>query len=172
MLALFRLVRWSLRRIFLLDLPAPISPENLETASDPSSLIAKLSMNLLVIGSDSSPTITNLIRRREVQAWDIEDMLNVAQHSAKTADGTFFVASSTGDQVDEIIRAGRPLVLYNCNATFDAPRSNHQSLVALERVVANLGSRVVITTGVDPALKAPARETEPWVHLLAVFRAD
>jgi len=33
----------------------------------------------------------------------MQDLLNVAQHSAKTADGISFVLSSTGDQVDEII---------------------------------------------------------------------
>jgi hypothetical protein len=167
--ALFGLVRWSLRRIFLLDLASPVSLGNLETICDPSSLIAKLSMNLLVIGSESSPTIADLIERRDVQAWDIEDMLNAAQHSAKTADGTSFVASSTGDQVDEIIRDGRPLVLYNCDATFATPRANHQSVVALERLISNLNSRVVITTMVNPALKGPAGDSEPWPTLLQSF---
>jgi hypothetical protein len=169
MAALFGLVRWSLRRIFLLDLAAPVSPENLHIICDHSSLIAKLSMNLLVIGSESSSTITGLINRRDVQAWDMQDVLNVALHSAKTADGTFFVASSTGDQVDEIIRDGRPLVLYNCEATFRTPRTNHESLVALERVIANLGSKVVITTTVDPALQPPTEESEHWTTLLRSF---
>ncbi len=169
MAALFGFVRWSLRRIFLLELDAPISLENLETISDPSSLIAKLSMNLLVIGPGSSPTIAGLIKRQEVQAWDIQDVLNVAQHSAKTADGISFVSSATGDQVDEILRDGRPLVLYNCEATFDNPRTNRQSLVALERVLSNLGNRVVITAMVDPALQPPAGENEQWPTLLRSF---
>jgi hypothetical protein len=169
MAALFGLVRWSLRRIFLLDLAAPVSPENFDMICDPNSLIAKLSMNLLVIGSKSSSTIARLIKRREVQAWDMQDLLNVAQHSARTADGTFFVASSTGDPVDEIIRDGRPLVLYNCEATFRTPRTNHESLMALERVIANLGSKVVITTTMDPALQSPAEESEHWTTLLRSF---
>lgn len=169
MAALFVLVRWSLQRIFMLDLAAPFSPENLHTLCDPSSLIATLSMNLLVIGSESSSTIAGLKNRREVQAWDLQDVLNVAQHSAKTADGAFFVSSSTGDQVDEIIRDGRPLVLYNCEATFLTPRTNHESLVALKRVIANLGSKVVITTTVDPVLQSPTEEREHWTTLLRSF---
>jgi hypothetical protein len=169
MAALFGLVRWSLRRIFLLDLAAPVSPENLETICDPTSLIAKLPMNLLVIGSGSSSTIAGLINRRDVQAWDIQDMIGVAQRSAQTADGTSFVSSSTGDRVDEIIRDRRPLVLYNCEATFHTPRTGHQSLVALERVISNLGSRVVITTTVDPALQPAAEESEHWTTLLRSF---
>ena len=169
MAALFGLVRWSLQRVFVLDLAAPVSTENLHTICDPGDLIATLSMNLLVIGSESSSTIAGLINRRDVQAWDMQDVLNVAQHCAKTADGTFFVASSTGDQVDEIIRDGRPLVLYNCEATFRTPRTNHESLVALERVIANLGSKVVITTTVDPALQPPTEESEHWTTLLRSF---
>jgi len=170
MAAVFGFVRWSLRKIFLLDLAAPFPPKNLETRCDPSSLIAKLSMNLLVIGPKSSATIVGLIEREEVQAWDMQDVLNVAQHSAKTADGISFVLSSTGDQVDEIIRDGRPLVLYNCEATFDTPRTNRQSFKALERVLLNLGNRVVITTMEDPSSKAPATgESEPWTSLLQSF---
>jgi hypothetical protein len=169
MTALFGLVRWSLRRIFLLDLAAPVSPENLKSTSDPNSLIAKLSMNLLVIGSDASPTVADLINRRGVQAWDLEDVLNAAQHSAKTADGTSFVSSSTGDQVDEIIRDGRPLLLYNCDATFSTPRTNHQSLVALERIASNLGASVVIAANGDPAMKAPAAQNGAWLTLLQSF---
>jgi hypothetical protein len=167
--ALFILVRWSLRRIFLLDLVVPISQENLVTMSDPGSLIANLSMNLLIIGPASSPTISRLIKRQEVQLLDIRCLLNVEQQGTKTADGISFVPSSTDDPVDKIVRDGRPLVLYNCGATFDDPRANHQSLMMLERVLANLGNRVVITTTVDPTLKAPAAENEQWRALLRSF---
>lgn len=169
MTALFGLVRWSLRRIFLLDLVAPVSPEIPEPSTNEAGLLSKLSMNLMVIGPASSSTIASLLKRRDVQAWDMQDALNMAQQSAKTSDGSSFVLSSTGDQVDEIIRDGRPLVLYNCEKTFDTPRTNHQSLITLERVLANLGNRVVITTAVDPTLRAPVGESERWRTLMRCF---
>jgi len=68
-----------------------------------SSLIAKLSMNLLVIGLIFRHHCRSH-EREEVQAWDMQDLLNVAQHSAKTADGISFVLSSTGDQVMRLSR--------------------------------------------------------------------
>jgi hypothetical protein len=162
-------VRWSIRRIFLFDLVAPCARESLEPITDPSKLIENLSTNLLVIGRASSPTIARMTKRQDAQVWDLQDVLNMARQSAITADGSPFVVSSTGDQVDEIIRNGRPLVLYNCEATFDNPRANRESLVALQRVLANLGNGVVITTAVDPESKAPVAEKEPWRTQLQSF---
>jgi hypothetical protein len=168
--ALFWLVRLSLRRIFLLDLYDELDgPRGRADILDPASLSAKPPTNLLVIGSGSSRTVADLVDCQEVQAWDIQDVLNVAQQSAKTADGRSFVLSSTGDQVDEIIRQGTPLVLYNFEGALDNPRASQQSRLALERVLSKLCNSVVIITMVDPVSKSSSEDSERWRTLLRSF---
>ncbi|HXM23833.1 MAG TPA: hypothetical protein VN948_21420 [Terriglobales bacterium] len=168
MAALFGLVYRSLRRIFLLDLIEPARAKNLATVLDPTSLLAKLPTNLLIIGPPSSRIIADLIERKEVQAWDIHQVLKVPVPIAKAV-GESIVTNSTGDQVDGIIRDGHPLVLCNFERALDDPDSSQKSLLTLQRVLSKLGKSVVITSMVDPVSKSPAGESEQWRTVLRSF---
>src|SRR5207247_3620891 len=113
MAALCWLVRLSLRSVFLLDLPQPERAESPKLPSDgkssdtpsdeqspippirpldPTTLIAKLPMNLVIIGPVFSPTIKNLIGRKkeaqeEVQAYHIDQLMQVSIQMAKAVGG-------------------------------------------------------------------------------------
>lgn len=167
--ALFLLVRFSLRKIFLLDLSAPDGEQSQPAVLDASSLITNLRVNMVVIGRDSSPTIVSLVGREEVQAHDLYEMLKAPMAKAATQDGDSVAVNAASDHVDKIVQDGRPVVFYNFERGLDDPASNQQVLSTLERVLSLLHKPVVIASKVDPAVKSSGDEREQWQELLQSF---
>jgi hypothetical protein len=170
--ALFGLVRYMLRRVFLLDVNEPRRAGQCRVAVlEPVDLIAKLPVSMVVIGRDSSPTIVNLVRpRQEVQVRDFYQLWNAPMQSAAAAQGGSTSSRSVpSDPVDDIVRDGRPVVFYNFEAGLDDPGNSQRMLSALERVVCRLPKSVVITSRVDPLAKSSGDERQQWQTLLGPF---
>jgi hypothetical protein len=168
--ALFALVQFMLRRVFLLDLPGPRGAQCPLTVLEPDNLIAKLPVNMLVIGRDSSPTMVNLLRsRQEVQVRDFYQLWNVPMHSAAAQGGAASGKSVQSDPLEEIVRDGHPVVLYNFEPGLDDPASNQRMLSTLERLISRLPKSVVIASRVDPLAKSSGDERQQWETLLRPF---
>jgi hypothetical protein len=167
--ALFGLAWVSVRRTFLLGLPGPDGAQRPPALLGPDNLITKLSKNILVIGHGTSPVVTNLIRREEVQARDLYQMLSVPRQRAAASGGSAVDVNVATDPVAEIVKDGRPVVFYNFESGLDDPSSNQQMLSALEGVLTSLHQPVVITTKVDPLAKSCGEGQEEWRSLLQHF---
>jgi hypothetical protein len=168
--ALFWLARFVLRRIFLLDLSEPDGGQSSLTGLEPENLITKFSMNMVIIGRDSSPTIVSLVQRKEVQVRDFYQLWNEPpmQNAAAQGGGTSG-RSAPSDPVGDIVRDGRPVVLHNFERGLDESGSNQQMLSTLERVLSRLHNTVIITSRVDPPAKVSGDEREHWQTLLRSF---
>ena len=164
---LFLLVRFILRRIFLLDLTGPNTEPLAVLELD--KLITNLSKNLVVIGPRSSPIIANLVRRKELQARDLCQMLNAPKQLAATAGGGSVAVSTPNDPVEEILRDGRPVVFHDFERGLDDPDNSQQILAALEEVLSRLHKTVVITSNVDPLAKLWGEKRERLQTLLQPF---
>ncbi len=169
MTALFWLVRFSLRRIFLLDISAPDGEQSQPIVLDTSKLITNLPMNMVVIGRDSAPTIVNLVRRKDVQAHDLYELLKAPMAKAATPGGDSVAVNAAINAVDKIVQDGRPVVFYNFEGGLDDPATNEQMLSTVERVVSMLYRPVVIASKVDPPAKSSGDEREHWQRLLQSF---
>jgi len=195
MAALCWLVRISLRSAFLLDLPEAERTKSPEPPSyrkshdipsdeespippirplDPTTLIAKLPMNLVIIGPVFSPTIKNLIGRKkeaqeEVQAYHIDQLMQVSIQMAKAVGGGSIPINPSWDPIGAIIPDGRPVVLYGFEPGSDDSKLNQQRLAALEKVLSRVNSSVAITCNVDPLMKSAGGEREQWRTLLRSF---
>jgi hypothetical protein len=173
MAALFCLVWFSLRRIFLLDFPEPDGGQSPPTVLEPDNLITKLPRNMVIIGLSSSPAIVNLVNRKEVQACDLYDVLNVPMQKAATPGGGSVEVRAQGDPAGDIagriIQDGRPVVLQNFDRGLDDPGSRQKIFSTLEIVLSSLHEPVVITSRVDPLAKSAGDEREQWQTLLQSF---
>jgi len=169
MAALFWLVRFSLRRIFLLDLSEADGEQSQPAALDTGHLITTLSTNMVVIGRDSSPTIMSLVRRKDVQAHDLYEMLKAPMANTATPGGGSVAVNAASDPVEKIVQDGHPVVFYNFERGLDDPASNQQMLSTLERVLSMLHKPVVIASKVDPPAKLSGDEREHWQKLLQSF---
>ena len=163
----FLLVRFILRRIFLLDLTGPDTDPLAVLKSD--NLITNLSKNLVVIGPRSSPIIANLVRREEVQACDLCQMLSVPKQQAATAGGGSVAVSIPNNPVEEILRNDRPVVFQDFERGLDDPDSSQQIVAALKEVLSRLHKTVVITSNVDPLAKLWGEKQEQLQTLLQPF---
>jgi hypothetical protein len=169
MAALFLLVRFGLRKIFLLDLSAPDGVQSQRALLDASNLIATLPVNMLVIGRESSPTIANLMARDDVQHYDFYELLKPLMVKAATQGGDSVTVNAASDPVDEIVRDGRPVVFYNLEGDLDDDAGNQHLLSTLERVLSRLHQSVVIASKADPPVKSWGDEREQWQKLLQSF---
>ena len=168
--ALFWLVRFILRRIFLVDLPEPDAGQRSLTILEPDNLIAKLPVNMVVIGRNSSPTIMSLVwPRQEVQLRDFYQLWNAPMQSAAAQGGGTSGRSAPSDPIEDIVRDGHPLVFYNFEPGLDDPASNQRMLSTLEKVLSRFHETVVITSRVDPSTKASGDERKQWQTLLRSF---
>ena len=167
---LFCLVYFGLRRLFLLDIVEPPGANNPTVPFDPTSLFPKLPKNLVIIGRSSFPTIAELLKRAEVQAYDLSQPLEVPKGRAATAGGgSSDVNVPSHDPVEDIVRDGRPAVFYNFELGLEDRESNQQKLSTLERVLSRLPQSVVLTSKVDPVANSPEAEREQWRSLLQPF---
>jgi hypothetical protein len=166
---LFWLVRFSLRRVFLLDIVEPAGADHPDAPLDPTSLIINFPVNLLVIGRSSCSTIAGLLERKEVQAYDLYELLNVPMRRAASPGGGSSEVNVSYDPVEDIVRDGRPVVFYNFERGLEEPESNQQKLSTLERVLCRLHQSVVITSKVDPLAKSTEDEREQWRSVLQSF---
>ena len=169
MAALFCLVRFILRRIFFLDLPEPDEEQSQPAVQDTSNLITMLRLNMVVIGRDSSPTIESLIHRKDLQAYDLYEMLKTPMTKAATRGGSSVAVRAASDPVQKIVQDGRPVEFYNFERGLDNPASNQRMLSTLERVLSVLHKPVVIASKVDPPVKSSGDEREQWQKLLQSF---
>ena len=150
----------SLDRIFLFDLGEVPPPQKPGVEFDPAVLLADLSRNLVVLGAQSSSVIAGLKERRDVQACDLYEPLNAPLRMAKAADGGS--VNSSVDPLDSILRDPRPMVFYDFDRGLEDPHANQQKLAALQRLQSKDGSRIVITSNVDPLQKALPANREEW----------
>jgi hypothetical protein len=165
---IFLSLTWrSLGRIFLFDLGE--APQAREPAAecDPAGLLAKLSMNLVVLGPRSSGVIQDLRQRTDVQAYDLYERINTPMRLAKTADGGSVNAST--EPLDSVMRDPRPIVFYDFDRGLEDPEANQQKLAALQRLQSKDGLRIVIASNVDPLRKALPANREEWQTLLRPF---
>jgi hypothetical protein len=169
MAALFCLVRFSLRKIFLLDLSAPDGEQGQRDVQETSNLLTMLHHNMVVIGRDSSPTIESLVHRKDVQAYDLYEMLKTPMAKVATRVGSSVAVRAVADPVQKIVLDGRPVEFYNFERGLDDPASNQQMLSTLERVLSMLHKPVVIASKVDPPAKASGDEREQWQKVLQSF---
>ena len=153
--ALFWLVRFSLKRIFLLDLREPDWKhgrpcEHAEWC--PKDLIAKLPLSLVIIGRGSSPTIVRLIQRNDVQAHDLFEMLTAP--AAKFM-GRGSASKNKAAEIAENIKknSATKVVFYNFERGLADPNIHQEMLSTVERVLSTPVSTVVIVSTVDPGLK-------------------
>jgi hypothetical protein len=152
---LFRLVRFTLYKLFLLGPVGSNQETNAAEGFDPASLIKTASKNLLVIGSRSCPATMNLISDKDSQFWDTRPM----------QDGSIpFI-----ERVDQIAHCGRPLVLCIVDRALDDPDSSRKIRSTLERVLSNISEKVIITSETDPMEEAMGKEGEQWQTLLRDF---
>jgi hypothetical protein len=166
--ALFWLVRFLLRKIFLLDLPEPEEGHSTLTAIEPDKLIASLPRNLVLIGHSYSRSIVNLMQRKEVQVRDLYQMLSAPKVRAATPDGVS-VVNTPSDPVEEIIRDGRPVIFREFERGLSDHGSNHQMLSTLEKVLSRLHKTVVLSSEVDPPATSRGDERQKWQTLLQFF---
>jgi hypothetical protein len=169
MAALFCLVRFSLRRIFLLDLPEPDGEQRRPPVQDTNNLITMLRLNMVVIGRDSSPTIESLVHRKDLQAYDLYEMLKAPMTKVATRSGNSVALRAAIDPVQKIVQDGRPVEFYNFERGLENPASNQQMLSTLERVLSVLHKPVVIASKVDPPVRSSGDEREQWQKLLQSF---
>jgi hypothetical protein len=168
--SLFWLVYYGPRKLFLLDIVEPAGANNPAAPLDPTSLITKLPMNMVVIGRSSSATIVRLLdRTKEVQAYDLYQLLNTPMRKAATSGGGSSDVNVQYDPVEDIVRDGHPVVFYNFERGLEASESTQQKLSTLERVLSRLDQSVVLTSKVDPIANSPESEREQWRSLLQPF---
>jgi hypothetical protein len=128
-----------------------------------------LRLNMVVIGRDSSPMIESLVHRKDVQAYDLYEMLKTPMAKVATRGGSSVAVRVVADPVQKIVQDGRPVEFYNFERGLDDPASSQQMLSTLERVLSMLHKPVVIASKVDPPAKASGDEREQWQKLLQSF---
>ena len=171
--ALFWLMRTGLGRVFLLDLDVgseePAGFDHPAAQFDSATLIANLPKNLVVIGRMASPIIERLLKREDVQAYDLSQPLNVPLRRAATSGGGSSGVGAASDPVDDIVRKGRPVVFYNFENGLEGREHSQLKLDILERVLSRLPHRVVIASKVDPAANSSSAEADQWKTMLRSF---
>ncbi len=169
----FCLVWFSLRRFFLLDLPAPDGGQSPPTVLEPDNLITKLARNMLVIGHGSSPAIVNLVKRKEVYACDLYDLLKAPMQMAATSGGGSVEVKPAnvpvGEIAGKIVQFDRPVVFQDFERGLDDPAIRQEMLSTLEIVLSTLHKPVVITSRVDPLAKSAGDQRKRWQTLLQSF---
>jgi hypothetical protein len=181
---LFWVAYLGLGRVFLLDIDAPaglpgaddpeapIDPTGGNTPDgpfDPARLLARLSKNLVLIGRSSSPTMARLLKREDVQAYDLSQPLTAPLRRAASPGGGSSEVNVSPDPVDEIVRIGRPVVFYNFESGLEGREHSLQKLATLERVLSKLPQSVVLASNVDPVANASEAEREQWRTMLLSF---
>jgi hypothetical protein len=164
--AVYWLVRVSFSRIFLLNLVAP--PPAKDPDLNPATLMAKLPMDLLIIGPDSSHPVGSLIHRSDVQVREAEALLQNASAEAKPA-GAPGDLSPTSDPLDIIIRDGRPLVLRHFERLPDDVETATETHAALVRVLSTLDNSVILLFSLDPCLIPSIESNDRWRTSLRSF---
>jgi hypothetical protein len=165
---LYWLVRLSLTRIFLLKLVAPPPARDPISGRSPSSLMATLPMNLLIIGHESSRPIASLVSRSDVQLHDAEILLKANPAPAKPG-AWCKLSKHVGDQIDGIIRNGRPLVLRNFDRLPVDAESTAKTHAALTRLLSAFGNTVIIISDLDPLSISSIEAREHWRNTLRRF---
>jgi hypothetical protein len=167
---LFLLVRFMLRKIFLLDLHETSGGQAALAGLQPGDLLRKLSKDILVIGRDSSPTIVNLLQpRKEVQICDFYQLWNVQLQGAAAQGGGASGRSAPSDPIGDIVEDGRPVVFRNFESGLEEPGNVQRILSALETVLSRLQKTVVLISRVDPLAKSSGEEREQMQRLLRSF---
>jgi hypothetical protein len=180
--ALFLLTYYGLRRVFLLDIDHPddrATPNHSEVPPhpsgdttgpfDPASLIAKLPKNLVVIGRSTSPVMARLLKRAEVQHYDLSQPLVAPLRRAASQGGGSSDVNVTLDPVEDIVRDGRPVVFYNFASGLEGREHSQDRLATLDRVLSELPQTVVIASMVDPVVNSSEEEREQWQAMLQTF---
>jgi hypothetical protein len=168
LLGLYWLLRFTLDRIFLLQLvPPPPAREN-HAETNPASLIADLPMSLLLIGHETSGPISALLHRPDVQVREA----TVLQEAPAPSDKSAADAGSSrppANPIDAILRDGRPLVLRNFERISDEPAAAARAHAALSRLVSALGNSVILISSMDPVLVPSIEASDRWRYLLRSF---
>jgi hypothetical protein len=166
---IFSLVYFGLVRVFLLDIAEAARTGHPAAPFDPAALIAKLPKNLVIIGRISSPTIAGLLKREDVQAYDLSQPLIVPMRKAASPGGVSSEVNVSSDPVEDIVRNGRPVVFYNFENGLEGREHSQQKLATVERVLSRLPQSVVLACNVDPVANSSESEREHWRMLLRSF---
>ena len=165
---LYWLLRFTLNRIFLLQLVPP--PPALETHAEtnPASLIAELPMSLLLIGHETSGPISTLLHRPDVQVREAALLQEAPASSDKSAADAGF-SRPPANPIDAILRDGRHLVLRNFERISDDPVAAARAQAALNRLVSALPNSVILVSSMDPVLVPSIEASDRWRYLLRSF---
>lgn len=163
--AIYWLVRFSLTRIFLLNLVEPPPAHESGAGFNPESLMADLPMNLLLIGHESSRPISELLHRRDIQVHEAEELLHAEISPAQPE----AAAAPVDSPIDGMIRDGRPLILQNFERIPDDAEKTAKANAALMRLLSALGNSVILVSSLDPALIPAIEESDRWRTLLHSF---
>jgi hypothetical protein len=161
-------VRVNLSKMFLVGLVAPLPTKAFSSGLSPSSMMADLPVDLLIIGPESSYTIEHLLQRDDVQVHETEELLEPIVAAPKVTDGVD-ASTTLGDQIDRIVRDGRSLVLRNFDRVPDDAGGSAKAYSALIRVHSALGNSIIILSDIDPLLKPSIESSERWRILLRSF---
>jgi len=168
LLGIYWLVRFTVDRIFLLQLVPPPPARETHADTNPASLIAELPMSLLLIGHETSGPISALLHRSDVQVREAALLQEVATTSDKSpADAGF--SRPPANPIDAILRDGRPLVLRNFERLSDEPAAAARAHAALSRLVSALGNSVILISSMDPVLVPSIESSDRWRYLLRSF---
>ena len=168
LLGLYWLVRFTLDRIFLLQLVLPPPARETHAGTNPASLIAELPMSLLLIGHETSGPISALLHRSDVQVREATLLQEAPAPSDKSAADAGF-SRPPANPIDAILRDGRPLVLRNFERISDDPAAAARAHAALSRLVSALGNSVILISSMDPVLVPSIEASDRWRYLLRSF---
>jgi hypothetical protein len=167
---LFWLVRFSLKRIFLLDLAAP--PAMAEPEFAPACLISDLPVDLLIIGPESREPITELVNRVDVQSFEAEELLlppSVSSETSSPQPGAAAKPAVTEDLIAKKVETGRPVILRHFERLPDNETSVATAYTSLLRVQSIANASVIIITSVDPQSIESIESSDRWRTLLRSY---
>ena len=165
---LYWLLRFTLDRMFLLQLVPPAPSRETHAGTNPASLIAELPMSLLIIGHETSGPISALLHRSDVQVHEATVLQEVPAFSDKSAADAGF-SRPPANPIDAILRDGRPLVLRNFERVSDDPAVAARAHAALSRLVSALANSVILISSMDPILVPSIEASDRWRYLLRSF---
>jgi hypothetical protein len=168
LVGVYWLVRFSVTRIFLLNLVGPLPAQEFGSEMNPASLIADLPMDLLLIGHESSGPISALLHRADVQVHEATELQDAMALPAKPPAETGF-SKPAANPIGAMIRDGRPLVLRSFERISDDGDTAARAHAALNRLVSALGNSVILVSSMDPILVPAIEASDRWRHLLRSF---
>ena len=131
-----------------------------------------LPRNLLVIGHRSSSVTADLEQRADVQVRDLYQILTAPMQKATAAGWSWPGSWSSKEPFEEVARKlsqdGRAVVFQNFDRGLEESMCQ-KTLSALETILAQFHSPIIITSNLDPVSKANEESRGRWKTALQTF---